>query len=99
MRRSEKVSGKPPSKQCDGILPLADCGEGWVKPPRIPRRIYSRFKRVQAELLLDVADTLNLLVDLYYRVKNGELVPREKCSTIIEADGEGDSDAEPMETP
>ena len=78
MQKLETLRGEGP---CNGLLPLADCGEGWVKPPRIPRRIYSRFKRVQAELLLNVVDTLNLLIDLYYDVKNGELVPREKCSS------------------
>ena len=93
------MSGKSPGKRCDGILPLAECRGGMARPPSIPVGIYIRFKRVQAELLLDFADTLNLLVDLYYRVKNGELVPREKCPTVIESGSGGEKDAEPMETP
>lgn len=78
MQKLETLRGKGP---CKGLLPLAECGEGWVKPPRIPRRIYSRLKQVQGELLLTLGDTINLLVDLYYDVKNGELVPREKCGS------------------
>ena len=66
---------------CNGPLPLAECRGGMARPPSIPVGIYIRFKQVQAELLLDFADTLNLLVDLYYDVKNGELVPREKCNS------------------
>ena len=84
MRRSENVRGVSPGKQCSGILPLVECRgdrDRLVTAGKVPRWVYSRLKRVQGELLLTLGDTLNLLVDLYYRVKNGELVPREKCNS------------------
>ena len=69
---------------CNGLLPLAECRgdkDKLVNPSKVPLWVYSRLKQVQAELLLTLGDTLNLLIDLYYDVKNGELVPREKCNS------------------
>lgn len=44
----------------------------WTRPPKIPIRVYERFKQVRRELQLSTADTLDLLIDLYEDVKRGE---------------------------